>query len=84
MLVSGPPILTLVLNRFTMDYTTFQRVKLLEYVSFGSVINFNDYLNGYDNIKNKKYAEEVERMNKFNSGMVNKNKEAEQLKQEKL
>ena len=84
MLVSGPPILTLVLNRFTLDYTTFQRVKLLEYVSFSSVINLNDYLNGYDNIKNKKYEQEVERMNKYQAGMVEKNMKAEQLKQEKL
>jgi ubiquitin C-terminal hydrolase len=27
-LVKGPKILTIVLNRFTLDYSTFQRVKL--------------------------------------------------------
>lgn len=64
-LVAGPPVLTIALNRFTLDYTTFQRVKILDRVSFGQVINLNDYLNGYENIKNKKYEEEVERMNKF-------------------
>lgn len=37
----------------------------MDRVSFGQVINLNDYLNGYENIKNKKYEEEVERMNKF-------------------
>ena len=83
-LVAGPPILTIALSRFTLDYTTFQRVKILERVSFGQVINFNDYLHGYENIKNKKYEAEVERMNKFQAGMVEKNKQGESIKQEKL
>lgn len=54
-MVNGPDILTLALNRFTLDYSTFQRVKLMDRVSFGSNINLNDYLHGYDNIKDKKY-----------------------------
>ena len=83
-LVAGPPILTLALNRFTLDYTTFQRVKILDRVSFGQVINFNDYLHGYENIKNKKYEEEVQRMNKFQASLVEKNKNAEATKTEKL
>ena len=49
-LVAGPPILTIALNRFTLDYTTFQRVKIMDRVSFGQIINLNDYLNGYENI----------------------------------
>lgn len=73
-LVRGPPILTIVLNRFTLDYQTWQRVKLHERVSFGSLINLNDYLHGYENIKNKKYEREVERMNKFQANIVEKNK----------
>ena len=56
----------------------------MDRVSFGQVINLNDYLNGYENIKNKKYEAEVERMNKFQAGMVEKNKNTETLKQEKL
>jgi ubiquitin C-terminal hydrolase len=43
-IVSGPPILTIALNRFTFDLATFARVKLLEYVSFNGVLNLNDYL----------------------------------------
>lgn len=83
-LVAGPPILTIALNRFTLDYNTFQRVKIMDRVSFGQVINFNDYLHGYDNIKNKKYEAEVERMNKYSSDKVEKNRAAETTKQEKL
>ena len=79
-LVAGPPILTIALNRFTLDYNTFQRVKIMDRVSFGQVINFNDYLHGYDNIKNKKYEAEVERMNKYSSDKVEKNRAAETTK----
>ena len=61
-MVSGPPILTIALNRFTLDYNTFQRVKLTDRVTFAQLLNFNDYLNGYENIKNKKYQQEVEKM----------------------
>ena len=56
----------------------------MDRVSFGQVINLNDYLNGYDNIKNKKYAEEVERMQKYQASQVEKNKNAETIKHEKL
>jgi hypothetical protein len=56
----------------------------LDRVSFGQVINFNDYLHGYENIKNKKYEEEVQRMNKFQASLVEKNKNAEATKTEKL
>ena len=79
-LVAGPPILTIALNRFTLDYTTFQRVKIMDRVSFGQVINLNDYLHGYDNIKNKKYDAEVERMNKYQADRVEKNRAAETVK----
>jgi ubiquitin carboxyl-terminal hydrolase 47 len=72
-LVRGPKILTIVLNRFTLDYSTFQRVKLQDRVSFPSTINLNDYLNGYDGIKNKKYAQEVERMQKYKADAIKRN-----------
>jgi len=41
-------------------------------------------LNGYENIKNKKYQEEVDRMNKFQASSVAKNMAAETVKHEKL
>jgi ubiquitin carboxyl-terminal hydrolase 47 len=69
-LVKGPEILTIVLNRFTLDYNTFQRVKLQDRVSFPQIINLNDYLNGYDGIKNKKYQAEVERMQKYKASSI--------------
>ena len=56
----------------------------MDRVSFGQVINLNDYLNGYDNIKNKKYEQEVARMQKYQSSQVEKNKNAETIKHEKL
>lgn len=49
-LTKGPDILSIVLNRFTLDYSTFQRVKLTDRVTFPNVINLNNYLNGYDAI----------------------------------
>ena len=75
-LVSGPPILTIALNRFTLDYNSFpfKRVKLNDRVTFAQTINLNDYLNGYENIKNKKYQEEVEKMTKYNANLVEKNR----------
>ena len=62
-LTNGPPILTIALNRFTLDYQSYdlKRMKLTDRVSFTQLLNFNDYLNGYENIKNKKYQQEVER-----------------------
>ena len=53
-------------------------------VSFPSVINFNDYLNGYDGIKNKKYEAEVERMQKYKADSIKKNIQQEVIKNEKL
>lgn len=48
------------------------------------MINFNDYLNGYDGIKNKKYEQEVERMQKYKGESIKKNIEIEQTKTDKL
>lgn len=69
-LTKGPQILAIVLNRFTLDYSTFQRVKITDRVSFPETLNLNDYLSGYDNIKNKKYDEHVQRMQQFASSSV--------------
>lgn len=50
------------LNRFALDYETFQRVKVTERVSFPTVLNLNDYMKGYDGIETKLYDKEVERV----------------------
>ena len=59
-------------------------MKLTDRVTFAQTINFNDYLHGYDNIKNKKYQQEVDKMQKYNATLVEKNKEVEAKKQAKL
>ena len=58
-LTSGPEILSIVLNRFTIDYNTWTRVKVTDRVTFPKLINFNNYLNGYDAIQGKQYDNEV-------------------------
>jgi ubiquitin carboxyl-terminal hydrolase 47 len=68
-----PKILSFSLNRFTLDYNTFQRVKVLERVSFPLVLNLNDYLQGYEGIENKLYDQEVERMAKYQGKAMEKN-----------
>jgi len=45
-----PDHLMIVLNRFTLDFTTFQRVKINEIVSFPQILNMNDYMRGYEGI----------------------------------
>ena len=50
-----PEILSLSLNRFTLDYETFQRVKVTERVSVPTILNINDYMKGYEGIDNKLY-----------------------------
>jgi len=60
-----PSIFTMSLNRFTLDYTTFQRVKVTERLSYPQLLNFNDYLKGYEGIQNKLYDQEVERVQKY-------------------
>eukprot|EP00347_Sterkiella_histriomuscorum_P024007 403332628 len=52
-LQSSPQILTVQLNRFTLDWTTYQMVKVHDRVTFPYVLNMNDYLNGYEGITNK-------------------------------
>mmetsp|Transcript_32739 Transcript_32739/g.56995 ORF Transcript_32739/g.56995 Transcript_32739/m.56995 type:complete len:1043 (+) Transcript_32739:920-4048(+) len=39
-----PPILALQLKRFDLDYTTFQRIKLNDEVSFPQILNMNPYV----------------------------------------
>ena len=49
-LKSVPNILTIQLNRFTLDWTTYQMIKVHDRVSFPFVLNANNYLNGFEGI----------------------------------
>jgi ubiquitin carboxyl-terminal hydrolase 47 len=69
-LLKGPEILSIVLNRFTLDYSTFQRVKVTDRVTFPHLINLNNYLKGYENIAGKQYDKEVERMQLYQKDKV--------------
>lgn len=48
-----PKLLSIIIRRFDFDYFTFERVKLNDRVEFPHVLNINDYMNGYENMKNK-------------------------------
>ena len=48
-----PKLLNIILRRFDFDYFTFQRIKVNDRVEFPFVLNFNNYMNGYHNIKDK-------------------------------
>lgn len=41
------------MNRFEFDLVYMKRDKLTDAVTFPFVLNMNDYMNGYHNIKNK-------------------------------
>ena len=43
----------MILRRFDFDYFTFQRVKVNDRVEFPYVLNFNRYMQGYDQIPEK-------------------------------
>ena len=47
---SLPNILTIQLNRFTLDYSTFQMVKVHDRVVFPFILNGNTYLKGYHEV----------------------------------
>jgi uncharacterized UBP type Zn finger protein len=48
-----PKLLSLILQRFTFDYYTMSRNKINDRVSFPWILNMNEYMNGYEGIKNK-------------------------------
>lgn len=48
-----PKLLNIILRRFDFDYFTFQRIKVNDRVEFPHVLNFNNYMQGYENIQNK-------------------------------
>lgn len=72
------------LNRFTLDYSTFQRVKITDRVTFPHLINLNNYLKGYENIAGKQYDKEVERMQMYQKDKVQANLDGLAKKNEKL
>ena len=73
-----PRLLTIALSRFTLDWTTFQRVKINDSVTFPFILNMNDYLQGYEGIQNKLYEKEVERMNQYCKYQINQNIQSEE------
>lgn len=79
-----PQIMSLSLNRFMLDYETFQRVKVMERVSFPLVLNLNDYMKGYEGIQNKLFDQEVERIKKYAAKSMDKNVKAEETKKKAL
>lgn len=48
-----PKLLNVIMRRFDFDYFTFQRVKVNDRVEFPYVLNFNRYMQGYDQIPDK-------------------------------
>ena len=46
-----PPLLTLQLKRFDLNYQTMQRIKLNDYVSFPVILNMNEYTQERTQIK---------------------------------
>lgn len=79
-----PDHLMIVLNRFTLDMTTFTRVKINERVTFPKILNMNDYMQGYEGIQNKRYDQEVALQNQYKKKEIEKRKEDEIKRREKL
>lgn len=52
-LVSLPKYFQIIMNRFEFNYENMSRNKLSDKVEFPFVLNMNDYMNGYDGIKNR-------------------------------
>ena len=58
-LISVPSTLTLVLRRFGLNYETFTREKINNSVSFGQLLNMNEYINTSE-AESKLYEKEIE------------------------
>jgi len=43
----------MIINRFSFDFIYLKRIKLDDFFSFPFILNMNDYINGYEGIKNK-------------------------------
>ena len=48
-----PKLLNIILRRFDFDYFTDQRIKVNDRVEFPHILNFNRYMQGYDQIPDK-------------------------------
>ena len=79
-----PAVICINFNRFTLDYETFQRVKVTDRVSFPRILNMNAYMQGYEGIEEKLYEKEVERVTQYDKQQVEKNLEREMQKQRAL
>lgn len=71
-----PPVLSLSLNRFTLDFETFQRVKINDKVTFPFLLNMNNYIHGYDNIQEKQTDIEIEKWNEEQKQLQEKEEQA--------
>ncbi|EGR28599.1 ubiquitin carboxyl-terminal hydrolase family protein, putative [Ichthyophthirius multifiliis] len=67
-----PKILSFILNRFTFDFESMKRIKLDDFVSFPFILNMNNYINGYENIKHKLNEETDEQYFKQNFTIMKK------------
>ena len=52
-LKSLPEVLTVQMKRFTLDWSTYKMIKVHDRVTFPFVLNGNNYLNGFEGIKDK-------------------------------
>ncbi len=83
-LKKSPTVLTIQLSRFTLDFNTFQRVKITDRVSFPFLLNMNDYMQGYEGIQNKLYEKEVERMQQYRKKDIEEKMQKESEKRAKM
>jgi ubiquitin carboxyl-terminal hydrolase 47 len=67
-----PKILTVQMNRFTLDWTTFQMVKVHDKVTFPYVLNGNNYLRGFEGIKDKHTEKAKEKEQKDREAIKNR------------
>ena len=51
--VKVPKLLSCIINRFSFDFIYMRRIKLDDTFKFPFILNMNDYINGYEGIKNK-------------------------------
>jgi len=51
--VKLPKLMNVIINRFSFDFIYLKRIKLDDFFSFPFILNMNDYINGYEGIKNK-------------------------------
>ncbi len=51
--IKMPSLFNVIFQRFTFNYFTMEREKINDRVEFPFILNFNDYIDGYDKIPNK-------------------------------